>query len=178
MQAEVLCSGSLSPPPGTGGLGGSVVLAHLATDMEEPYSVEDSGIPLAASSAEVDDETLSATYGPNASAECAMCGAIPEDCDHIFIRCPVAQAVWTLTRFVRPRPPSLEVLWRSMADGPYRRRTEWQILYATLWVLWTHRNEVVFSGRTPSADAVVHEAGGLVNSWNRVGLNLPVFVTL
>ena len=115
---------------------------------------------------------------PNASAECAMCGAIPEDCDHIFIRCPVAQAVWMLTRFVRPRPPSLEVLWRSMADGPYRRRTEWQILYATLWVLWTRRNEVVFRGRTPSADAVVHEAGGLVNSWNRVGLNLPVFVTL
>ena len=61
---------------------------------------------------------------PNASAECAMCGAILEDCDHIFIRCPVAQAVWTLTRFVRPRPPSLEVLWRSMADGPYQRRTE------------------------------------------------------
>ena len=45
-------------------------------------------------------------------------------------------------------------------------------------VLWTHRNEVVFRGRTPSADAVVHEVGGLVNSWNRVGLSLPVFVTL
>ena len=115
---------------------------------------------------------------PNASAECAMCGAILEDCDHIFIRCPVAQAVWTLTRFVRPRPPSLEVFWRSMADGPYRRRTEWQLLYATLWVIWTHRNEVIFRGRTPSADAVVHEAGGLVNSWNRVGLSLSVLVTL
>ena len=115
---------------------------------------------------------------PNCSAECAMCGAIPEDCDHIFIRCPVAQAVWTLTRFVRPRSSSLEVFWRSMADGPYRRRTEWQLLYATLWVLWTHRNEVVFRGLTPSADTVVHEAGGLVTSWNRAGLSLSVFVTL
>ena len=115
---------------------------------------------------------------PNSSAECAMCGAILEDCDHIFIRCPVAQAVWTLTRFVRPRPLSLEVLWSSMADGPYRRRTEWQLLYATLWVLWTHRNEVVLRGRTPSADAIVYEAGGLVTSWNRVGLSLSVFVTL
>ena len=64
VRAEVLCSGSLSPLPGTGGLGGSVVLAHLVTDMEKPYSVEDSGIPLAASLAEVDDEILSATYGP------------------------------------------------------------------------------------------------------------------
>ena len=72
---------------------------------------------------------------PNASAECAMCGAIPKDWDRIFIRCPVAQVVSTLTKFVCPRPPSLEVLWRPMADGPYRRRTEWQLLYATLWVL-------------------------------------------
>ena len=161
VRAEVLCSGSLSPPPGTGSLEGSFVLAHLATDMEEPYSVEDPGIPLAAF-----------------SAECAMCGAIPEDCDHIFIRCPVAQAVWTLTKFVHPRPPSLEVLWRSMADGPHQRRTEWQLLYVTLWVLWTHRNEVVFRGHTPSTDAVVQEAGGLVTSWNRVGLSLSVVVTL
>ena len=64
VRAEVFCSGRPSPLPGTGDLGGSVVLAHLATDMEEPYSVEDSRIPLAASSAEVDDEILSATYGP------------------------------------------------------------------------------------------------------------------
>ena len=64
VRAEVLRSGSLSPPPGTGGLRGSFVLAHLAMDIEEPYSVEDSGIPLAASSAEVDDEILSATYVP------------------------------------------------------------------------------------------------------------------
>ena len=172
VRAEVLCSGSLSPPPSTGGLGGSFVLVHLATDMKKPYFVEDSGLPLAASSAAVDDEV------PKSSAECAMCGAIPEDCDSIFIRCTVAQAVWTLTRFVRPRPSSLEVFWRSIADGPYRRRAEWQHLYATLWVLRTHRNEVVFRGRTPSADAVVHEAGGLVTSWNRVGLSLSVFVTL
>ena len=64
LRAEVLCSGSLSPPPGIGGLGGSFVLAHLATDMEEPYSVEDLGLPLAASLAAVDDEIPPTTYGP------------------------------------------------------------------------------------------------------------------
>ena len=55
---------------------------------------------------------------PNSSAECAMCGAILEDCDHLFARCPVVQAVWTSTRVVRPRLSLLEDFWRSMAAGP------------------------------------------------------------
>ena len=55
---------------------------------------------------------------PNSSAECAMCGAILEDCDHLFIRCPVAQAVWTLTRFVQPKLSLLEDFWRSIC-GPF-----------------------------------------------------------
>ena len=63
VRVEVHCSGSLSPPPGTDGFGGSFVLAHLATDMEELYSVEDSGLPLASSSAAVDDEIPPTTYG-------------------------------------------------------------------------------------------------------------------
>ena len=57
----------------------------------------------------------------HSSAECAMCGAILKDCDHLFARCPFAQAVWTMTRVVRPRLSSMEDFWRSMADSPYRR---------------------------------------------------------
>ena len=63
VRAEVLCSRSLSPPLGTDGLGGSFVHAHLAMDMEELYSVEDSGLPLAASLATVDDEIPPTTHG-------------------------------------------------------------------------------------------------------------------
>ena len=115
---------------------------------------------------------------PNSLVECAMCGAILEDCDHLFARCPIAHAVWTSTRVVRPRLSSLEDFLRSRATGPYRRGAEWQLIFATLWVIWNHRNEVVFRGRTPSADAIMHEAGGLVLSWNRVGLGISAFVPL
>ena len=62
-QAEFLCSGSLSPPPGTGGLGGPAVLGALETSVEKPPSVEDLGLSLASSSA-TDDEIPPTTNGP------------------------------------------------------------------------------------------------------------------
>ena len=55
VRAEILCSGSLSPPPGTGRLRGPAVLGTLATDLEKPHSVEDPGLPLASPSSAVDD---------------------------------------------------------------------------------------------------------------------------
>ena len=64
VRAEILCSGSLSPPPGIGGLGGPAVLGTLATDLEKSHSVEDLGLPLASLSSAVDDEIPSTTNGP------------------------------------------------------------------------------------------------------------------
>ena len=61
---------------------------------------------------------------------------------------------------------------RSMADGPYRRGAEWHLIFATLWTIWNHRNEVVFRGRTPSVDVVVHEARGLVDRLIGCGLTV------
>ena len=64
VRAGILYLGSLSPPPSTCELGGPVVPATLASDMEKPHSVEDRGLPLAASSAAVDDEIPSTMNGP------------------------------------------------------------------------------------------------------------------
>ena len=64
VRAEILYSGSLSLPPGTGGLGGPAVLGTLATDLEKPHSIEDPGLPLTSPSAVVDDEIPSTTNGP------------------------------------------------------------------------------------------------------------------
>ena len=110
--------------------------------------------------------SLRQRWDPHSSADCALCGASLEDCDHLFVRCSLAQAVWTMTRGFRAQLSSMEVFWRSLGDGPYRRGAEWHLIFARLWTIWNHRNEVVFRGRIPSADAVVHEARGLVSSWN------------
>ena len=64
VRAEILCSSSLSPPPGTGGLGGPAVLGTLATDLEKRHSVEDPGLPLASPSSAADDEIPSSTNVP------------------------------------------------------------------------------------------------------------------
>ena len=55
VRAELLCSGSLSSPSGTGGIGGPVVLETLATDLEMPHPIEDPGLPLASPSMAADD---------------------------------------------------------------------------------------------------------------------------
>ena len=64
VRAEILCSGSLSPPPRIGGLGRPAILGTLATDQEKPHSVEDPGLSLASPSSAVDDEIPSTTNGP------------------------------------------------------------------------------------------------------------------
>ena len=122
--------------------------------------------------------SLRQRWDPHSSAECVLCTSGLEDCDHLFVRCPLAQAVWTMTRGGRAQASSMEVLWRSMADGPYHRGAEWHLIFATLWTIWNHRNEVVFRGRTPSAEAVIHEARGLVFLWNRGDLGIVTYVPL
>ena len=64
VRAEILCSGSLSPPLGTGGLGGPAVLGALETGLEKPHSVEDPGLYLASSSSAADDEIPPPMNGP------------------------------------------------------------------------------------------------------------------
>ena len=86
---------------------------------------------------------------PSLSAECEMCGASPEDSDHIFVTCPIARLVWASTKVCQPPLSSLDAFWRSIMDGPYRRVSEWQLIFATLWMLWIHRNEVIFRVVTP-----------------------------
>ena len=115
---------------------------------------------------------------PDSAGDCALCGANLENCEHLFVLCPISQAVWRAVGVARPTLTSLEDFWRSIGDGPYRRVAEWQLIFATLWSIWLHRNDVIFRGRTPAVEAILHDARGLAISWNQGGVDPLTFVSL
>ena len=107
---------------------------------------------------------------PDALVECPLCARAMEDCQHLFFVCPLAQTVWQETGVGRLVTTSEEAFWRSLGSGTFRHEVEWKTIFATLWSLGIHRNEVIFRGRTPSADAILHSARGFVFFWQRGGL--------
>ena len=73
---------------------------------------------------------------------------------------------------------SWETFWRSFGAGTQRLSAKWQQLFSILWVIWGHRNEVIFRGRIPSVDVIQHDARGLEQSWYQSGSGQPTYVPL
>ena len=70
---------------------------------------------------------------PESTTECALCAGAMEDCEHLFVTCPFASSVWLSTRVAPIDLSSWEAFWRSISDGPYRLKAEWQCIFAFLW---------------------------------------------
>ena len=117
-------------------------------------------------------------FCPGSSAECPLCGGVSEDCLHLFFECTFAQASWRAASTSSLDVSTAESFWSSIGRGPFRRAAEWNTIFANLWAIWLHRNEVVFRGRSPSANAIEHDARGIAYSWNRGGSSLSNFVPL
>ena len=81
---------------------------------------------------------------PDAPAECPLCARAVEDCQHLFFAYPLAQTVWQATGVGHLVVNSEEAFWRSLGSSIFRRGVEWQTIFATLWSIWIHRNEVIF----------------------------------
>ena len=115
----------------------------------------------------------------DSSAECPLCAGVSDDCSHLFFECQYAQATWRAATSTSSLDFSTaESFWYSIARGPFRCAAEWHTIFASLWAIWLHQNEVVFRGRSPSVDAIQHDARGIAYSWNRGGSGLSNFVPL
>ena len=85
---------------------------------------------------------------------CVMCFGATEDCSYLFFECPLVQPVWIAVALGEIDVTAGDAFWRSICQGPFRREAEWQTIFATLWAIWLHRNEIIFRGRLPFTDAV------------------------
>lgn len=103
---------------------------------------------------------------PEEDATCVLCEGGREDCSHLFFECPVAREVWTAEGCARVDPSSETTFWTSLRAGTYRGEAEWQKLFAILWAIWIHRNDVVFRGLSPSAMAIQYGVRGLTRLWH------------
>ena len=108
-------------------------------------------------------------FVPGAITNCPLCDGEIEDCSHLFFTCPMVQEAWRTSGAARPTVSSDEEFWSSFIDSSFRRETAWRRVFATLWAIWTHRNEVIFRGVTPSGDAIQHTTEGFFYSWTRGG---------
>ena len=102
----------------------------------------------------------------------------PLECPHMFFACPFGKEVWQVGGVRRLVVILEEALWRSLSGGSLHHEAEWQNIFVTLWSLWTHKNEVIFRGCTPSADAIQHNAREFAYFCHRGGLGPSTIVPL
>ena len=122
--------------------------------------------------------TLRRRFDPEASAVCPLCNEAEEDCSHLFFQCPLAQAARRAAGVGYLDTSSDEEFWRSISGGIFRREADWQRIFATLWSVWLHRNQVIFRDRPPSDEEIVHDARGFALSWHQGGLSSLYHVPL
>nr|KYP55738.1 hypothetical protein KK1_001963 [Cajanus cajan] len=88
---------------------------------------------------------------------CPFCSTTLESSQHLFLECEFSRNVWhnvfTWTGIRLELPSSLGHLFfllRSMFLDKVKRKWRDIFWHATIWVLWTNRNEIVFRNKTVS----------------------------
>ena len=107
---------------------------------------------------------------PDSLVSCPLCNRGMEDCDHLFFQCSLAQEAWQSVALARLDVSSAEAFWTSVSSNFFRREADWRCIFAVLWAIWTHKNEMIFRGATPSGDAISYAARGFSSSWFRGGV--------
>jgi hypothetical protein len=94
--------------------------------------------------------------GGTSDGRCVLCGK-PEDVDHIFFQCHLAEFLWSGVRAMfrvnwtpRNRQEWITIL-NSLAVKP--RRLLWTFFAAQCWSLWTTRNKFTIEGKFPRQPA-------------------------
>ena len=113
---------------------------------------------------------------PDSLVSCPLCNRGMEDCDHLFFQCSLTQEAWQSVDVARLDVSSAVAYWTSVLGNFFRREADRRCIFAVLWIIWTHRNKIIFRGVTPSGDAISYAERGFSSSWFRGGVGpSPLF---
>ena len=136
-------------------------MKHSYTAVEATSPSKDQGVCLAPATTTTDDEISAAVYGTECSSGMPVVrqgsGGLPA----LILRLPLGP---NSVAGDRCRPSHGDLGGGILAVSRQRNipsRSRVTDYFATLWSLWIHRNEVIFRGRTPSADTICTARGGL-----------------
>lgn len=100
----------------------------------------------------------------------------------------LARQVWTTITDNWERPnwlpntdTQLVEWWTSLNPQPRFRKETWTVIALVAWMLWKHRNDIMFNGASPSADSVLKQIDMEGQNWRVAALlreagSLPVRV--
>mgnify|MGYP006267317823 FL=1 len=95
----------------------------------------------------------------------------------MLLGCVLARQVWTKVMNTWSRPdwtPSadskLVEWWTTLNPQNQFRKEAWTVITLVLWMLWKHRNDIVFNGASPSVDDLLVKIGLESQDWRAAGL--------
>ena len=113
---------------------------------------------------------------PHPSA-CPFCDQLPETLDHLLLGCVLARQVWSKVMNTWSRPdwtPSadskLVEWWTTLNPQNQFQKEAWTVITLVLWMLWKHRNDIVFNGASPSVDDLLVKIELEAQEWRAAGL--------
>jgi hypothetical protein len=108
---------------------------------------------------------------------CPFCDQHEETMSHLMVSCTFSKDVWHWMSVATDRPelePRADDTLGSWCLRQEQRRDQRRTMRALcllgMWVIWTHRNDIVFNGASPSTVQVLRRIEREGRTWRQAGL--------
>jgi hypothetical protein len=110
---------------------------------------------------------------------CVLCDQEKETINHLLAGCVFARQFWFyfLQRLglsvLSPQPGSESLEWWLQAVSVTDKALKWglnSLIILGAWILWKHRNDIIFNGATPHLSTALSNAGEEAWCWSKAGV--------
>lgn len=108
---------------------------------------------------------------------CPLCDQEPETISHLLLRCVVARQIWWkilckwgAIQWLPDEHSTIAEWWEDIHLRGKARRSLATSVTLVLWVIWKHRNNIVFEGDSPNYTRVLSNVSAEGRVWRDAGL--------